>query len=57
MYNEGDIVRSAEFLDSTSGRLSQLFRRVKNLIGGSAATPEVLLKDHVILMAILKVHN
>ncbi|KAJ4727940.1 Charged multivesicular body 7 [Melia azedarach] len=54
MYNEGDIVRSAEFLDSTSGRLSQLFRRVKNLIGGSAATPEVLLKDHVILMAILK---
>lgn len=57
MYNEGDVVRSVDLVDAASGRLTQLFRKVRSLMARSAATPEILLKDRVILMEVLKVYN
>lgn len=54
MYNEGDVVRSVDLVDAASGRLTQLFRKVRSLMARSAATPEILLKDRVILMEVLK---
>lgn len=57
MYNEGDVVRSVDLVDAASGRLTQLFRKVRSLMARSAATPEILFKDRVILMEVLKVYN
>ncbi|KAK1559243.1 hypothetical protein Q3G72_012316 [Acer saccharum] len=54
MYNEGDIVRSSDLVDPTSGRVYQLFRRVRNLMVRARTTSEVLLKDHVIFMTLVK---
>ncbi|KAK3194426.1 hypothetical protein Dsin_025736 [Dipteronia sinensis] len=54
MYNEGDIVRSSDLVDPTSGRVSQLFKRVRNLMVRARTTSEVLLKDHVIFMTLVK---
>ncbi|KAJ0113355.1 hypothetical protein Patl1_00764 [Pistacia atlantica] len=54
MYNEGDIIRSADLVDPTSGRLSQLFRKVRSLMAGTMIPPEVLLKDHVIFATLMK---
>ncbi|XP_044493257.1 charged multivesicular body protein 7 [Mangifera indica] len=54
MYNEGDIIRSADLVDPTSGRLSQLFWKVRRLVAGTTIPPEVLLKDHVIFATLMK---
>ncbi|KAK9282142.1 hypothetical protein L1049_005054 [Liquidambar formosana] len=53
MYNEGDIVRSGDLVDPTSGRLSQFFRKVIHLMVKPTA-PEVTFEDHVILLTLLK---
>ena len=55
MYSEGDIMRNVELVDPTSGRLSQLIRKVRNLVVRSTAAPDIILEDHVILTALLKV--
>lgn len=55
MYSEGDVVRSVDFVDPTSGRLSQLFRKVRNLVVKSTTTLDLMLEDSVILTALLKV--
>ncbi|KAJ6338427.1 hypothetical protein OIU76_007987 [Salix suchowensis] len=55
MYNEGDIVRNVDLVDPSSGRLSQLFRKVRNLMVRSPVTPEiVMLEDHLFLTPLLK---
>ncbi|KAG8653364.1 uncharacterized protein LOC110615567 isoform X2 [Manihot esculenta] len=54
MYCEGDVVRSVDFVDPTSGRLSQLFRKVRNLVVKSTTTLDLMLEDSVILTALLK---
>ena len=56
MYNEGDIVRNVDLVDPSSGRISQLFRKVRNLMVRSPVTPEiVMLEDHLFLTPLLKV--
>ncbi|CAK7348555.1 unnamed protein product [Dovyalis caffra] len=55
MFNEGDLVRSADLVDPSSGRLSQLFRKVRNLMVRSPITPEIImLEDHLFLTPLLK---
>ena len=54
MYNEGDIIRSVDLLDPTSGRVSQLFRKVKHMMVRSTSS-ELMLEDHLILLPLLKV--
>lgn len=54
MYNEGDITRPGDFVDPTSGRLSQLFRKVTNLIT-RPATPDIMAEECVVVTALLKV--
>ncbi|KAK7337603.1 hypothetical protein VNO77_18186 [Canavalia gladiata] len=53
MYNEGDITRTADLVDPTSGRFSQLVRKVSNLITRSA-TPDIMAESSVIVTALLK---
>lgn len=53
MYNEGDIIRSVDLVDPTSGRLSQLFRKVKHMMVRSTSA-EVMFEDHLILLPLLK---
>ncbi|XP_057965644.1 uncharacterized protein LOC131156186 isoform X1 [Malania oleifera] len=53
MYNEGDIVRSKDVVDPTSGRLSQLYRKVIHLLARSTPS-EIMLEDYVILLPVLK---
>jgi charged multivesicular body protein 7 len=56
MYNEGDIVRNVDLVDPSSGRISQLFRKVRNLMVRSPVTPEIImLEDHLFLTPLLKV--
>ena len=54
MYNEGDIIRSVDLVDPTSGRLSQLFRKVKHMMVRPTSA-EVMFEDHLILLPLLKV--
>ncbi|KAJ7977758.1 Charged multivesicular body protein 7 [Quillaja saponaria] len=54
MYSEGDIILCADLVDPTSGRLSQLFKKVRNLMLGSIRTTEVISEDQIILTAALK---
>ncbi|XP_028791392.1 charged multivesicular body protein 7 [Neltuma alba] len=54
MYNEGDITRTADLVDPTSGRLSQLFRKVSNLITRSTTTQEIISEEPFILTMLLK---
>lgn len=55
MYNEGDIVRNVDLVDPSSGRISQLFRKVRNLMVRSPVTPEIImLEDHLFLTPLLK---
>ncbi|WCJ22587.1 SNF7 family protein [Euphorbia peplus] len=54
MYSEGDILRNVDLVDPTSGRVSQLFRKVRNLVVRSSTTSDIMLEDHVILTALLK---
>lgn len=54
MYNEGDITRTVDLPDPTSGRFSQLVRRVSNLIA-RPATPDIMAEQCVIVTALLKV--
>nr|CAN69261.1 hypothetical protein VITISV_004029 [Vitis vinifera] len=53
MYNEGDIIRSVDLVDPTSGRLSQLFRKVKHMMVRPTSA-EVMFEDHLILLPLLK---
>lgn len=53
MYNEGDITRTVDLPDPTSGRFSQLVRRVSNLIT-RPATPDIMAEQCVIVTALLK---
>lgn len=56
MYSEGDITRTVDLVDPTSGRLSQLLRKVSNLIIRPTTTPpDVMSEERVILTALLKV--
>jgi len=54
MYNEGDITRMVDLGDPSSGRLSQLVRRVSNLITRPAA-PDIMAEQRVVVTAMLKV--
>lgn len=56
MYNEGDITRTVDLADPTSGRFSQLVWRVSSLITRSP-TPDIMAEQCVIVTAMLKVIN
>ncbi|XP_012569474.1 uncharacterized protein [Cicer arietinum] len=53
MYNEGDITRPGDLVDPTTGRFSQLVRKVTSLIS-RPATPDIAAEESVILTAMLK---
>lgn len=55
MYNEADIVRSADLVDPTAGRLSQIFSKVRNLMVSPITTCQIMDEDLIILMSVLKV--
>lgn len=56
MYNEGEIIRISDMEDPYSGRISQLFWKVKGLMNRSTMTPQtILLEDRVVLSTSLKV--
>ncbi|XP_059659281.1 uncharacterized protein LOC132306083 isoform X2 [Cornus florida] len=55
MYNAGDVLQRGELVDPMSGRLSQIFRRVRHLVGLSRpSTPEDIIEGHLILLTLLK---
>lgn len=55
MYNEGEIIRISDMEDPYSGRISQLFWKVKGLMNRSTMTPQtILLEDRVVLSTSLK---
>ncbi|XVF72856.1 hypothetical protein PTKIN_Ptkin12aG0154300 [Pterospermum kingtungense] len=55
MYNEGEIIRISDTVDPYSGRMSQLFWKVKGLVSRSTMTLQtILLEDHVVLTTLLK---
>ncbi|KAL7227033.1 hypothetical protein ACSBR1_021994 [Camellia fascicularis] len=55
MYNAGDILRRGDLVDPTSGRLSQILRRVVHLVGLSRASTQVdIMEHHLILLPVLK---
>ncbi|CAK9142261.1 unnamed protein product [Ilex paraguariensis] len=55
MYDAGDILRCDDLVDTTSGRLSQIFRRIVHLTGLSwSSTPVDFTEDHLILWPLLK---
>lgn len=55
MYNAGDILRIGDLVDPTSGRLSQIFRRVIHLVGlPRLSTPVEFTEDHLILSTLLR---
>ncbi|XWS76745.1 hypothetical protein CRYUN_Cryun01aG0204200 [Craigia yunnanensis] len=55
MYNEGEIIRNSDVADPYSGRIAQLFWKVKGLMNRSTMTPEgILLEDRVVLTTLLK---
>ncbi|KAM7521363.1 hypothetical protein LguiA_011265 [Lonicera macranthoides] len=55
MYNAGDILHSSDLVDPTSGRLSQVFKRVVYLVGLSRSSSSVdFTEDHLILSTLLK---
>ncbi|OIV95333.1 hypothetical protein TanjilG_07489 [Lupinus angustifolius] len=53
MYNEGDITRTVDLGDPTSERLSQLLRKVSNLITRPSA-PDITSEECVIVTPLLK---
>ncbi|KAJ8748658.1 hypothetical protein K2173_008103 [Erythroxylum novogranatense] len=54
MYNEGDIVPVGDLVNPSTGLVSQFYRKVRNFVLRSAANPELLLQDHLILMPLEK---
>ncbi|XP_022757712.1 charged multivesicular body protein 7 isoform X2 [Durio zibethinus] len=55
MCNEGEIIRNSDLADPFSGRISQLFWKVKGLLNRSTMTAEsILLEDHVVVTTLLK---
>ncbi|KAI9121438.1 hypothetical protein K1719_008471 [Acacia pycnantha] len=56
MYSEGDITKTVELVDPTSGRLSQLFRKVSNLIIRPTTAQETISEEPFILTTLLKIH-
>ncbi|KAK7284504.1 hypothetical protein RJT34_19250 [Clitoria ternatea] len=53
MYNEGDITRTVDLADPTSGRFYQLVRKLSNLIT-RPATLDIMAQESVIVTAMLK---
>ncbi|XP_031393376.1 uncharacterized protein LOC116205064 isoform X2 [Punica granatum] len=53
MYNEGEIVRVSDLADPTSGRLSQILKKVR-LLMFRPSTAEEALEDNLVLSALLK---
>ncbi|XP_010045558.2 charged multivesicular body protein 7 [Eucalyptus grandis] len=53
MYDEGDILRKADLGDPSSGRLSQILRKVRLLVVRPSST-EAVLEDSVVVAALLK---
>ncbi|KAB1999091.1 hypothetical protein ES319_D12G137100v1 [Gossypium barbadense] len=55
MYNEGEITRISDMVGPYSGRITQLFYKVKSLMNRSTMSPEsILLEDCLILTTLLK---
>lgn len=55
MYNNGDILRSVDLMNSSGGRLYQMFKRVGHLIGISrSSTPQEIFEDRLILRTLLQ---
>lgn len=55
MYKAGDIVSETNLRHSTSGSLSQLFRKVMQFtVGFRSPSPEDIFNDHLILFVVLK---
>ncbi|KAF4370222.1 uncharacterized protein LOC115714437 [Cannabis sativa] len=55
MYNEGDIVPSEQLVDPTTGQLSQIFRKVRNLIVRPITTPQPInAQDVFVVMSVMK---
>ncbi|XP_010240814.1 PREDICTED: uncharacterized protein LOC104585580 isoform X2 [Nelumbo nucifera] len=55
MYNTGEILRTGDLGDPTSGRLSQLFRRMSHLMGIlRSPTPKEIFEDRFILKTLLQ---
>lgn len=55
MYNEGEIVRSADLVDPTTGRLSQILRKVRSLVVRPMSTSSIMSDEPFILIPVLKV--
>lgn len=57
MHKGGDILRSGDLVDPTTGRFSQIFRRVVRVAGlVRSSTPLDFTEDHLILSTLLKVN-
>ncbi|XP_042483342.1 uncharacterized protein LOC122063709 isoform X2 [Macadamia integrifolia] len=55
MHKSGEIIHRGDLLDPTSGRLSQLFKRVMRLTGVSKSSPlQVTSEDQFILTSLLQ---
>ncbi|XP_043711408.1 uncharacterized protein LOC122660253 isoform X2 [Telopea speciosissima] len=55
MHKSGEIIQRRDLLDPTSGRLSQLFKRVMQLTGVSRSSPQqVISEDQFILTLLLQ---
>ncbi|KAF5207873.1 charged multivesicular body protein [Thalictrum thalictroides] len=54
MYNSGEILRKDDLVDPSSRRLSQLFKRVVNLIGMSTSSAPDFFEDSIILKTVLE---
>ncbi|KAF6167238.1 hypothetical protein GIB67_029876 [Kingdonia uniflora] len=55
MYNSGDILLSRDLVDPTMGRMSQLIKKMKNLMGVSGySAPQDVLEDRLFLKIVLQ---
>ncbi|KAI3980884.1 hypothetical protein MKX01_025449 [Papaver californicum] len=52
MYNSGDILRNSDLMDPTAGRLSQMFKRMVNLIGISGPSSSGELIEEFLILSI-----
>ncbi|KAK8509740.1 hypothetical protein V6N13_093590 [Hibiscus sabdariffa] len=54
MCNEGEITRISDMTDPYSGRITQLFYKVKSLMNRTITPDSILLEDSVVLTTLLK---
>ncbi|CAI0470112.1 unnamed protein product [Linum tenue] len=54
MHNEGDIVPIWSLVDPRSWRVSQLFRKVRNVMGRTTLNVDIMLEDRVVIVALAK---